>query len=76
MKCLNQIYEYATLPCTAFGFQETIAEDKVVGSLPPKENSLELMAITKVLSQKGTNSLGYWEVRYQYDPKAIEAEQR
>ena len=34
------------------------------------------MAITKVLSQKGTNSLGYWEVRYQYDPKAIEAEQR
>ena len=51
-------------------------EDTVVSRLPAKENIMELMAITKILSQKGTNSLGHWEVRYQYDPMAIEAEER
>ena len=59
-----------------FVLQKPITEDKVVSSLPPKANILKSMVVTKLLSQKGTNSLGYWEVQYQYDPKAIEAVQR
>ena len=53
-----------------------MTEEEIVSSLPAKENILELMGTTKVLSMKGTNSLAYWDIRYQYDPRVIEAEDR
>ena len=34
------------------------------------------MQITKILSEKGTNSLGDYEVQYAYDPITVEALQR
>ena len=38
---------------------------------------VEILSVAKVLSNNPTeNSLGYWEISWQYDPKAIQAEER
>ena len=31
------------------------------------------MVVTKILSDRGTNGLGDFEVQYQYEPHAVEA---
>ena len=31
------------------------------------------MVVTKILSDRGTNGLGDFEIQYQYEPKAVEA---
>ena len=47
-----------------------------MSTLMDKTNMCGMLLLTKVLSQRGTNSLGDWEVRWQYDPRAIEVEKR
>ena len=34
------------------------------------------MVVTKILSDRGTNGLGDFEVQYQYEPKAVAAVER
>ena len=47
-----------------------------MSTLMDKRNLCTMLLVTTVLSQKVTNSLGNWEVPWQYDPRAIEAEER
>ncbi|KAH9509997.1 hypothetical protein Btru_044803 [Bulinus truncatus] len=47
-----------------------MTEQDILKALPDKENTLEILTITKVLSTKGTKSLGDFEVQYIVDPKA------
>jgi arachidonate 5-lipoxygenase len=51
-------------------------EQDVIDCLPEKEKTLSIMLVTKILSDRGTNSLGDFEVEYQFDPigkKAVES---
>ncbi|EEC03803.1 lipoxygenase, putative [Ixodes scapularis] len=53
--------------------KRALSEDDVVSLLPSKQVTLDAMIITKLLSSKGTNSLGYFEVQYMYEPAAVSA---
>ncbi|XP_033121628.1 arachidonate 5-lipoxygenase-like, partial [Anneissia japonica] len=62
-------------PPTNKELQELKTEEYVLKSLPNKETTLSIMKITSLLSTKGTNELGHFEVNYQFDPvgeKAID----
>lgn len=41
--------------------------------LPDKRMTLDIMVITKLLSSRGTNSLGDFEMQYLYDPVGVRA---
>ena len=41
--------------------------------LPTKQETVSVMQITQILSSKGTNSLGDFEVQYAYDPITVGA---
>ena len=41
--------------------------------LPNKRMTLDIMVITKLLSSRGTNSLGDFEMQYLYDPVGVKA---
>ncbi|XP_046331731.1 polyunsaturated fatty acid 5-lipoxygenase-like [Haliotis rufescens] len=47
-------------------------EADILNVLPDKERTFDAMIVTKILSQKGVNSLGDFEVQYVFDPKATE----
>ncbi|OWF44210.1 allene oxide synthase-lipoxygenase protein-like isoform X2 [Mizuhopecten yessoensis] len=49
-----------------------LKEECVLAALPDKPTTLDTMIITKILSDKGTNSLGDFEISYIVDPKAVE----
>ena len=51
-------------------FQTSLTEEDIIKSLPSKEITLDAMIVATVLSGKGTNSLGDFEVQYVYDPAA------
>ncbi|XP_060063390.1 allene oxide synthase-lipoxygenase protein-like isoform X2 [Ylistrum balloti] len=48
-----------------------LTEECVMDALPDKATTLDTMIITKILSDKGTNSLGDFEVNYVFDPAAL-----
>ncbi|XP_077519129.1 polyunsaturated fatty acid 5-lipoxygenase-like isoform X2 [Amblyomma americanum] len=48
-------------------------QDDIVSILPSRQVTLDSMIITKLLSSKGTNSLGDFEVQYMYEPFAVRA---
>ncbi|KAH9509995.1 Arachidonate 12-lipoxygenase, 12R-type [Bulinus truncatus] len=74
-----QYDEYAfppVYPATLFGKpptdpKATVTEQDILKCLPNKEMTLEIMTMTKILSTKGTKSLGDFEVEYIVDPKAV-----
>ena len=45
-------------------------------SLPSKEQALDVVEVTHLLSQRGTNELGNFEVQYAHDPIALQALER
>lgn len=45
-------------------------EKDILKALPDKPTTLDVMVVTKILSDKGTNSLGDFEVQYIFDPPA------
>ncbi|KAK3100682.1 hypothetical protein FSP39_023741 [Pinctada imbricata] len=47
-----------------------LTEDDILRTLPDKETTLDIMTVTKILSDRGTNSLGDFEVQYVFEPKA------
>ncbi|KAK6976133.1 allene oxide synthase-lipoxygenase protein [Biomphalaria glabrata] len=79
-----QYEEYAfppNYPATLLGKPPTdaktvISEEDILKSLPNKEMTLEIMTMTKILSTKGTKSLGDFEVQYIVDPKALAVVER
>ena len=53
--------------------QEALSEEHLVEMLPDKKTTADVMEITNILSQKDTNSLGYFEVQYAFDPTSLKA---
>ena len=45
-------------------------------NLPDKSTMLFGMRMSKILSGRGSNSLGEWDIRFQYDRDAVAAENR
>ncbi|XP_045601793.1 allene oxide synthase-lipoxygenase protein isoform X3 [Procambarus clarkii] len=48
-------------------------EKEIMAMLPDKRMTLDIMVITKLLSSRGTNSLGDFEMQYLYDPVGVKA---
>ena len=48
----------------------------IVHYLPSKEQALDVIEITQVLSERATNALGNFEVQYAYDPASVLALER
>ncbi|CAG0917897.1 unnamed protein product [Notodromas monacha] len=44
-------------------------EEEILALIPSKTITLDVMTITRLLSRRGTNKLGDFEVQYLYDPK-------
>ena len=53
--------------------KDEVTELDIVKQLPNRETTLSIMVVTKILSDRGTNGLGDFEVQYQYRPKAVAA---
>ena len=41
--------------------------------LPNKEQTIDMMTITRLISVKDTNSLGDYSIKYLYQPEALAA---
>ncbi|CAH1238363.1 ALOX5 [Branchiostoma lanceolatum] len=48
-------------------------EQDIIDQLPDKSKTLEMMVITRMLSDRSTNGLGMFEVEYMYDPEGTRA---
>nr|XP_006816568.1 PREDICTED: arachidonate 12-lipoxygenase, 12R-type-like [Saccoglossus kowalevskii] len=46
---------------------EELSEKSVLDQLPDKQTTLDIMVVTKLLSERGTNTLTEFEIKYQYD---------
>lgn len=53
--------------------QKEYSEKDIMTLLPDKRMTLDIMVITKLLSSRGTNSLGNFEMQYLYDPVGVAA---
>ena len=47
-------------------------ERDILKCLPDRPTTLDIMIVTKILSAKGTKSIGDFEVQYIFDPAAVE----
>lgn len=54
-------------------FQEPLTEQYVVNCLASRSETLSVMIVTKLLSERGTNELGNFEMQYAYDPIILKA---
>ncbi|BFZ15082.1 hypothetical protein BsWGS_18122 [Bradybaena similaris] len=50
----------------------SVTERDILDCLPDRPTTLDIMIVTKILSAKGTKSLGDFEVQYVFDPQARE----
>ena len=50
--------------------QRELTEEDILRTLPDKETTLDIMTVTKILSDRGTKSLGDFEVQYVFEPEA------
>ena len=62
--------------CGEIIFQTVLSAKDIVSQLPSKDTTLSIMVVTKILSDRGTNSLGNFEVQYMHDPIGITAIER
>lgn len=53
-----------------FSWQGVLTEAHILATLPDKRTTLDIMTVTKILSDRGTKSLGDFEVQYIFDPDA------
>lgn len=53
--------------------QRNYTEEDLMALLPSKRMTLDIMVITKLLSNRGTKSLGDFEMQYLYDPVGVNA---
>ena len=60
----------------SFFFKSELSEKDIVAQLPNKDTTLSIMVVTKILSGRGTNCLGDFEVQYMHDPIGVKAVER
>ncbi|XP_063605786.1 polyunsaturated fatty acid 5-lipoxygenase-like isoform X2 [Penaeus indicus] len=53
--------------------KKNYTEEDIMALLPNKRMTLDIMVITKLLSSRGTKSLGDFEMQYLYDPVGVNA---
>ncbi|XP_047475115.1 allene oxide synthase-lipoxygenase protein-like isoform X3 [Penaeus chinensis] len=53
--------------------KKNYTEEDIMAMLPTKRMTLDIMVITKLLSSRGTKSLGDFEMQYLYDPVGVNA---
>ena len=53
--------------------QSGLTEKNIFNLLPPKSVTLDTMVVTRLLSSRGTQALGDFEVQYLYDPVSVSA---
>ena len=53
--------------------QREYDEQEILAILPDKKMTLDIIVITKLLSKRGTNSLGDFEMQYMCDPVGVQA---
>ena len=70
------IYIDSLLRYFFFYIQTPLTEQDIINQLPHKDMTLSIMVVTKILSDRGTNALGDFEIQYQYEPKAVQAVER
>ena len=52
--------------------QSERTEQDIIRALPDRPTTLDIMVVTKILSQRGTKCLGEFEVQYIFDDKACD----
>ncbi|XP_054767861.2 allene oxide synthase-lipoxygenase protein-like [Lytechinus pictus] len=50
-----------------------LTEKDILAQMPPKDMALSIMLVTKLLSDRGTNGLGDFEVQYLHDTVSLQA---
>jgi len=55
---------------------DVFTEKDILSHLPSKDTTLSIMVVTSILSDRGTNGLGDFEIQYQYNPEAVTAVER
>ncbi|XP_077978009.1 allene oxide synthase-lipoxygenase protein-like [Glandiceps talaboti] len=64
-------------PCKLLGdpptSKEALSEKDVLSQLPNKQTTLDIMVVTRLLSDRGTNALTDFEIQYQYDKIGVQA---
>lgn len=56
--------------------KDPITEQEIIVKLPNRETTLSIMVVTKILSDRGTNGLGDFEIQYMYEPRAVDAAEK
>ena len=52
--------------------QREVTVEDIIKALPDRPTTLDIMIVTKILSSRGTKSLGDFEVQYIFEDKARE----
>ncbi|XP_074658773.1 allene oxide synthase-lipoxygenase protein-like [Tubulanus polymorphus] len=53
-----------------------VTEKDIINVLPTRDQTLDTMVVTKMLSKRATQPLGHFELTYAHDPKALQAIKR
>ncbi|KAI8492266.1 Arachidonate 5-lipoxygenase [Branchiostoma belcheri] len=53
--------------------KDPLTEQDIISALPNKSHTLNIMVITKILSERATQPLGDFEKQYMYDPLGVKA---
>ncbi|XP_035688109.1 polyunsaturated fatty acid 5-lipoxygenase-like [Branchiostoma floridae] len=53
--------------------KDPLTEQDIISALPDKSHTLDIMVVTKILSDRGTQPLGDFERQYMYDPIGVKA---
>ena len=56
-----------------FPFQNEVTQKEILEQLPTKIETVKMMSLGKILSEKATRSLGDFEIQYMYHPKVVAA---
>ncbi|XP_029653740.2 allene oxide synthase-lipoxygenase protein-like [Octopus sinensis] len=61
----------ATLNTPLLKDKDPKTESDIIAALPNKEETFNMVTLTRILSERATKSLGNFETQYIYDPKAV-----
>ena len=53
--------------------QEEVTDADILKQLPTKSETVSIMSFSRLLSERATQPLGDFEIKYMYHPKVLEA---